>query len=157
MENKEEYQKIFEEAKKYYRGLSKVTSPALGQEVHFNAKGFNHILYRKKQYKRSHKEQIRRFRLLSLAMKLIGFTNTYQEYEDTSKETGLLHANDSLNQSKNTQFWGLIAITEGRKIKVILRKVGSDGNVHFWSIIPSWKTNKRDDKLFDMKGNPFED
>jgi hypothetical protein len=55
-------------------------------------------------------------------------------------------------------YWGLIAIIDGRKIKVILRRVGN-GEIHFWSVIPAWVTNKtRDGKLFKtMKGDPNED
>lgn len=60
---------------------------------------------------------------------------------------------------KPVRYWGIIAITEGRKIKVILRKIGDNGQLHFWSIVPAWTTNKyRDMKLFStMKGNPDED
>ena len=46
-----------------------------------------------------------------------------------------------------------------RKIKVIVRKIGGNGNMHFWSIIPAWITNKYRDTKFDttMKCNPDED
>jgi len=61
-------------------------------------------------------------------------------------------------KSKVVKYWGIIAIIDGRKIKVIIRKIGDMGNLHFWSIVPSWITNKyRDTKLFTtMKGNPEE-
>lgn len=54
------------------------------------------------------------------------------------------------------RYWGIIAIIEGRKIKVIIRKIGEEGSLHFWSIVPAWVTNKyRDIKLFStMKGSP---
>ena len=43
-----------------------------------------------------------------------------------------------------------------KKVKVIVRKVGN-GAVHFWSIIPDWKTNNKrdhDQNILFMKGNP---
>jgi len=38
-------------------------------------------------------------------------------------------------------------------------KIGDNGNMHFWSIVPDWTTNKYRDAKFvsTMKGNPEED
>ena len=64
-----------------------------------------------------------------------------------------------VKKNKSVKYWGIIAIVSGRKIKVILRKIGDNGSVHFWSLVPAWVTNKhRDIRLFStMKGNPEED
>lgn len=50
-----------------------------------------------------------------------------------------------------------MAIVDGRKIKVIVRKIGDNGTMHFWGIVPAWTTNKyRDVRFFTtMKGYPF--
>jgi len=40
------------------------------------------------------------------------------------------------------RYWGIIAIIEGRKIKVIIRKIGDNGALHFWSVVPAWTTNR---------------
>jgi len=63
-----------------------------------------------------------------------------------------------IRESKAVQYWGIIAIVDARKIKVIIRKIG-DGSFHFWSVIPAWTTNKyRDTKFFTtMKGQPEQD
>jgi hypothetical protein len=57
------------------------------------------------------------------------------------------------------RYWGIIAIIDSRKIKVILRQIGDGGAMHFWSIVPAWTTNKyRDAKFYTtMKGSPDED
>jgi len=62
-------------------------------------------------------------------------------------------------KNKIVKYWGIIAIIDGQKIKVIIRKIGDNGFLHFWSIIPAWTTNKyRDTKFFTtMKGRPEED
>ncbi len=57
------------------------------------------------------------------------------------------------------KYWGIIGIIDGRKIKVIIRKIGDNGLLHFWSVVPAWVTNKyRDIKFYStMKGKPEED
>lgn len=103
--------------------------------------------------------QILRFKLLPLASKLIGVSTTFQEFEETIKEFEVKRFKKRVRQSKAIKYWGIIAIIDGRKIKVILRKTGDGGIMHFWSIIPGWVTNKYRDTKFvtTMHGNPEED
>src|SRR3989338_4412130 len=82
-----------------------------------------------------------RFKLLPRAVRLIAHANTFQEFEETIKEFEVKARKKRVRKSKSVRYWGIIAIFEGRKIKVILRKIG-DGQVHFWSIVPAWTTNK---------------
>lgn len=100
-----------------------------------------------------------RFKLLPLAVKLIRLATTYQEFEETIKEFEVKSYKKRMWRAKPVRYWGIIAIIEGRKIKVIIRKIGDNGALHFWSVIPEWVTNKyRDIKIFStMKGNPEED
>lgn len=92
-------------------------------------------------------------------MKLIELSTTHQEYEETLKEFEIKSFKKKVRKSKSVKYWGIIAIIEEHKIKVILRRIGDNGQLHFWSIVPAWTTNKyRDFKLFStMKGNPSED
>lgn len=64
-----------------------------------------------------------------------------------------------IKESKSVKYWEIIAIIDNRKIKVIIRKIGDNGSLHFWSVVPAWTTNKyRDLKFFTaMKGCPEED
>ena len=95
--------------------------------------------------------------MLPRAIQLIGRTTTYQEYEEFLKEFEVKLLKKRERHTKTVKYWGLIAIIDDRKIKVILRKIGN-GKVHFWSVIPAWVTNKvRDQKFIStMKGNPIE-
>jgi hypothetical protein len=75
--------------------------------------------------------------LLPLAVKIISLTTTLQEFE--------------LLKKQRITYYGFIAIVDGWKIKVIVKKVGN-GKPYFYSVIPNWVTNrKRDKSLF--KGN----
>lgn len=159
MEDLSNYEKMCEDAQKFYISIRPAQSPALGEYVHFTAEGFNHILFKGSRSERERPSQILRFKLLPKAIKLISLSTTYQEYEETLKEFEVKSYKKKLRKSKPVKYWGIIAIIDGRKIKVILRKIGDNGQLHFWSIVPAWTTNKyRDLKFYStMKGNPEED
>lgn len=159
MEDISNYEKLRENARKLYQSTKPRFSPALDEYVHFTAEGFNHLIFKGSRAEREQSSQILRFKLLPRAIKLIERSTTYQEYEETLKEFEVKSFKKKVRKTKPVKYWGIIAITDGRKIKVILRRVGDNGQLHFWSVIPSWVTNKyRDTKFFStMKGNPDED
>jgi len=159
MEDSTQYEKLRNDSQKYYSSIGHLKSAALKEFIHFKSEGFNHIVYKNSNNERGKKSQILRFKLLPLAKTLIELSTTYQEFEETIQEFVVKKKKKKVRKSKSVRYWGIIAIIEGRKIKVILRKIGDTGDVHFWSVIPAWSTNKfRDIKLFStMKGDPKED
>lgn len=159
MEDLSNYHKLREDAQKFYNGIGRIMSPALNQQIHFTAEGFNHLIFKGSRSERERSSQVLRFKLLPLAVKLAGLSTTYQEFEETIKEFDIKSHKKRIRQSRPVRYWGIIAIIEGRKIKVIVRKIGGNGAMHFWSIVPAWTTNKyRDTRFFTtMKGNPDED
>jgi hypothetical protein len=159
MDDLSNYEKLKEDAQKYYSAIGQVFCPALNGKINFTSDGFNHIIYKSARTERERPSQIMRFKLLAKAKKLLETSNTYQEFEETIQEFNVKSFKKRINKSKSVKYWGIIAIIDGYKIKVIVRKVGEDGNMHFWSIVPAWVTNKyRDTKfLSTMKGNPDED
>lgn len=159
MEDTSNYEKLREDSQKFYNKIGKIFSPIFNQEIYFSAEGFNHIVFKRAHSERERPSQILRFKLLPLAIKLIKTSSTYQEFEETLKEFNVKHFKKKVRQTKPVKYWGIIAIIDGRKIKVIIRKIGDNGFMHFWSVVPAWTTNKfRDNKLFStMKGNPDED
>src|SRR3989344_140654 len=143
------YNRIKFEAQQFYSSIGHVRSPALNQDIHFNSEGFNHIIFKNSRSERERPSQILRFKLLPLAIKLIKISTTYQEFEETIKEFDIQTYKKRVRKSKPVRYWGIIAIIDGRKIKVIVRKIGDNGGVHFWSIVPARVTNKyRDTKFF---------
>ncbi len=159
MEDLSNYEKLKADALKFYNEIGRVHSPAFNQEIQFNAEGFNHIVYKNPRNERERSSQILRFKLLPLAVKLIKESTTYQEYEETLKEFEVKSFKKKELKTISVKYWGIIAITDGRKIKAIIRKKGENGIMHFWSIVPAWVTNKyRDARFFTtMKGDPDED
>ena len=159
MENLSNYPKLKEEALVYYNNIGSVFSTAFQQNVTFTSEGFNHIIFTNSRSERERLSQIARFKLLPLAKKLVELSTTYQETEDLIQEFIIKKHKKKIKTNRLVKYWGIIAIINNYKIKVILRKIGDSGNLHFWSIIPAWTTNKyRDTKfLTTMKGRPEED
>lgn len=158
MEDLSNYDNLRESAQKFYSEIGNVFSPALKEKIYFLSEGFNHIIFKSHRRERERPSQILRFKLLPLAVTLLKESTTYQEFEETLKEFDAKSYKKRIRKSKSVKYWGIIAIIDGRKIKVIVRKIG-DGAMHFWSIVPAWVTNTyRDTKFFTtMKGNPDED
>jgi len=159
MDDVSNYDTLRENAQTFYNSTGRIFSPALNDQIHFTAEGFNHIIFKGSRSERDRSTQILRFKLLPLAIKLVKLATTYQEYEETLKEFEIKAYKKRARKSKSVKYWGLIAIIDGRKIKVIIRKIGDNGTMHFWSIVPAWVTNKHRDVRFftTMKGNPDED
>lgn len=159
MENLNEYQNQKNNAQNFYNNINSVFSPVLQLKITFPAEGFNHLVFKNARSEREKSSQLLRFKLLPLAKKLIEISTTYQEHEETTGEFTFKKYKKKIRESRTTRYWGLIAIINNQKIKVILRKIGDNGSIHFWSVIPAWTTNKfRDTKFYTtMKGCPQED
>lgn len=159
MEDLSNYEKLRDDAREFYISIRPILSQALGERVYFTAEGFNHIIFKNARRERERPSQIMRFKMLHRAAQLIELSATYQEYEETIREFQVKSRKKRVRKSKPVRYWGIIAIINGMKIKVILRKIGDNGQLHFWSVVPAWTTNKYRDAKFitTMKGNPEED
>ena len=101
----------------------------------FNADGFHHLQFSARR-ERNKKEQILKFNLFPLAIKVIKNAGTLQEYRKGFIPIGK-KSKDGFARTKEVQFWGFVAIVGDPqiKIRVILRRIG-DGNIIFWSVMP---------------------
>jgi hypothetical protein len=126
---------IYGQAKKQtyqaYKKVGKIYCPYLKRKIVFPSKGFWHMVYTSRNKKRNKRVQKLRFQLFKLAVRVLKITTTLQEYEQDDR--------------KQVRYYGFIAIVDGWKIKVIVKKVGH-GQPYFWSVIPNWRTRRRADK-----------
>ncbi len=142
--------KYFNEKKKKARELynkqKDVYNPYLESQVVFNSDGFHHLQFSARR-ERNKKEQILKFNLLLLAIKVIKKSGTLQEYRKDLLAIGK-KSKDGLRKTKEVQYWGFVAIigSPSIKIRVILRRVG-DGNIIFWSVLPD-SNLKKGQKLY---------
>jgi len=158
MSHASNYDTLRNDTQVWFQKLKPVYSEALQQVVHFTSESFQHIIYKRARAERDKASQIMRFKLLPRAVSLVELSTTFQEYEEEMKSFEIKKRKKRVQQSKKVQYWGIIAIIDGRKSKVIVRKIGG-GNDHFWSVILAWTTNNyRNLKLVStMKGSPHED
>jgi len=130
---------------KQYKKIRQVFCPYLKTNVIFNSNGFRHLIHKNKSKKRDERTQLFRFKLLHLAPKLIRLTSTLQEEDSYISLISVKDHRKNLNRKKKVQYLGFIAIIDGWKIKVIVKKIGK-GEYFFWSIIPNWITSNKRDK-----------
>ena len=98
---------------------------------------------------------IHRLKLLKYAPKVIRNSKTLQEHQ---KEGLFIRRRIQKRHEKilkTVNFYGFIAIIDGRKIKVVIRQIENE-SLHFWSIIPNWRTRKSQDgksQFYNYTGN----
>jgi len=149
------YEEIKDRANLFYKNINKIFCPFFNEKIVFNSEGFNHLIYKNKS-KRLDSEQIMRFKLLERAIKLIGLTNTKQDFSENIIVVKKKKHKKIINSSENVYYYGFIGIINNFRIKVIIRKIGN-GNRHFWSVIPAWNTKHYQGiKIIENFENNFE-
>lgn len=147
MENSQRYfLERKEKTEKFYSEQKDCSCPYFESKIIFNSDGFHHLRYSSRR-ERSKQEQLLKFNLFPLAVKVIKKSGTIQEYRKNLVTIGK-QSKDGLCKTKQVEYWGLVAIVgESKiKIKVILRRIG-DGNIIFWSVMPYSKL-KNGQKLY---------
>jgi hypothetical protein len=135
----DKYQKQKERVEEIFRKTKSIHCPYFENEVIFNADGWHHLRY-SDRHERNKEEQLLKFNLLPLAIKVIKKSGTLQEYRTGLIQVSRRSPRDGLALMKKVEYWGFLAIcggnNEGKKIKIraILRRIG-DGNIIFWSVM----------------------
>lgn len=139
-----QYQEAKEKASQIFSKNLLVYCPYFNQEITLNSDGFHHLQFSDRR-ERNKDEQLLKFNLLPLALKVIRKSGTIQEYRKGLCSIGKKSARDGLAIMKAIQYWGLVAIVGDSnpqiKIRVILRQVG-DGKLVLWSVMPAMKLSR---------------
>lgn len=91
-----------------------------------------------------------KFSLLNAVPQILRNAGTVQEYRHTREPIGQKRFSDGSREMREIEYWGIIAITKGERpirIKIILRRVGN-GNIVFWSVMPTIKLKDGDSYLY---------
>lgn len=116
----EDYKKLINERKEWYKTLGKIYCPALKIDVLFNAKGFNHILHNGSGFKRNTADIFHRLMVLHEIVPILKSIQDINNYR----------------LDGNVQYWSFEKLNNDEtKVVVIVRKIGN-GSVHFYSV---WK------------------
>ena len=139
-----------ERAREIYEKQRVIRNPFLDDDITLNSDGFHHLRYSARR-ERNKNEQILKFTLLPLALKILKTATTLQEYRKLLSPMGDRAKRDGAVTMKMVEWWGFVAIFVEHEIKVrvVVRRVG-DGNIHFWSVMPYSKLRRGEQgqKLF---------
>lgn len=139
----DEFSRLRAAAEVLYKSFKPSFCPALKGEVQFTSEGFNHLRY-KFNVARTEAAQRRKLKVLLKGQEIIKITTTIQEYRTGITKVGK-PGRDGLRKTSIAQYWGFVHVFPNNvRVRVIIRQVG-DGQLHFWSVMPSWKVNKRYD------------
>lgn len=150
----------FEDAKKqaeiFYKSIGEVHCPYLKERVVFNSKGLEHLKFKGTRQARSHEDQYIRFRLISLAPKVLKESHTAQGMSTRKAFEKEKTQGNWQNIARNITYYEFVAVIKDVRVRVIVKQV-EDGPKYFWSIIPFWKSNKVSGVRIIHSGKPEED
>lgn len=72
------FEKARDDAESFYKGIGEIHCPYFKEKIIFNAKGIEHLKFKDIRQARPHGDQYIRFRLISLAPKIIQESHTLQ-------------------------------------------------------------------------------
>jgi hypothetical protein len=134
-----------------------IHSPYFGDDIVFNSDGFHHLRYSARR-ERSKEEQVLKFTLLPLGIRILKTATTVQEFRKLLTPVGSPSGRDGATKMKLTEWWGFVAIfiEQDIKVRVVVRKVG-EGQLHFWSVMPYSKLRRGEEVGQKMYTEGIED
>lgn len=135
MESSPSLSEIRKRAKRYYNSIGRRFCPALNEEILFTAEGFNHLIFKRRRSGRGQTSQLTRIELLPLAVKLIETATSYKKVRRTTRAINIKIGKKRVREVRPIWYWIFSDRLDGHKIRVILRKIGDHGGIHFWSVM----------------------
>ena len=74
----DKFNEIKDDAEVFYRSIGKVHCPCFTEEIHFNAKGFDHLIFKEWNKTRIAADQFYRFRHIRVAPEILKNSKTLQ-------------------------------------------------------------------------------
>lgn len=119
-----------EKTKKFFKETGSINCPSFTNEkVFFNAKGLQHLFYKGPRSRRDIKRITKSIELLPRSVKLLKLMPIAQEEDEY------------VSHNKRYRFWAFEGVVENRRIKVVVRQIGT-GRKHFYSVIPAWRKKR---------------
>ncbi len=156
----EKFNQVKHDAEAFYESIGYVYCPYFSSQVHFNAKGWEHLIFKDWNKTRPVVDQFARLRHIKLAPEVISNSRTLQgvwstqKFERTKKKDGRWQSTLKL-----TNYYEFIAVMESHgskvRVKVIVKQI-DQGDKFFLSIIPFWGSGKNGERVMHS-GNPEQD
>jgi hypothetical protein len=156
----DKFNQIKHSAEDVYNKVGKVRCPYLNEDVNFNAKGFEHLIFKGYNRTRPIQDQFSRLRHLHLAPEILKNSKTLQGYQVKQRLERVRRNQKWETVMRVVYYYEFIAIMESHgskvRVKIVVKQVeGSEK--HFLSIIPFWGTDKNSGERIIHSGNPEND
>lgn len=149
----EDFEKVKEEAEKFYATIVEVYCPYFGEKIPFNAKGLKHLKFKSDQIARPIIDQYSRLKLIKFVPEVLKLSKTLQGlYEIKRFETQKINKRWE-KVMKIVIYYEFIAVINNVRLKVIIKEVRG-GEKHFWSVVPFWGIDKVNHKRTLHSGDP---
>ncbi len=153
----EKFNLVKAEAEQFYNSQGEVYCPYFGEKIHFNSKGFEHLIFKEWNKTRTISDQYSRFRHLKLAPEIIKQSKTLQGIWTTQKLERVKKKDGWQKILKLITYFEFIAVLESHgskvRVKVIVKQI-EGGEKFFLSIIPFWGVSKSSGDRILHSGNP---
>lgn len=136
----EKFKELKQKVELEYGSIDHIYSPALKAPIFFTAEGLHHLRYDSSRAERGKRAQRNKFLYFKSAIEIIKKSNTIQEYRRRLMPVGKPDKS-GLRRTKWVEWFAFFVVTSFSKptrIKVVVRRVGVDGQYHFWSVMPFW-------------------
>ncbi|PIR68494.1 hypothetical protein COU49_00425 [Candidatus Nomurabacteria bacterium CG10_big_fil_rev_8_21_14_0_10_35_16] len=156
----EKFNEIKREAEDFYHKINSVHSPYFNEKIHFNIKGWDHLIFKSWNRTRSIADQFSRLRHVKLTPKIIEQSRTLQGLWKTQKFERVKKKSSGWETVlKVVTYYEFIAVMESHgskvRVKVIVKQVDG-GEKFFLSIIPFWGIDKKGERVM-YSGDPEND
>lgn len=139
------FNKLKQKTEEEYKKIGCVDNSALKTKIYFNSDGFHHLRYDGHRSERSKKVQQYKFKFLNQAVEILKKSTTIQEYRRSLCPIGKSDSS-GFRKTSLVEWFGFFAITNfsnSTRIMVVVRKVGENGQYHFWSVMPYWTLSNK--------------
>jgi len=155
-----EFNKIKHNAEEMYEKIESIYCPYFKESVHFNAKGLEHLVFKKWNKTRLIHDQFMRFKYLKYAPFVIESSKTLQGIKTVNSMERIKRSSKWQTMMKLFTYYEFIAVLDtmnGKsRVKVIVKQIESNEKF-FYSIIPFWGINKETNERVLYGGNPERD
>lgn len=156
----EKFNEVKRGAEDFYNKIGAVYCPYFGQDVHFNAKGFDHLIFKGFNRTRLIQDQFSRLRHIRFAPEIIKLSKTLQGHLCINKIERIRRNTKWEKVMRKVTYYEFISVMESNgsriRFKVLVKQVEGTEK-HFLSIIPFWGTNKTTGERVIHSGNPESD
>jgi hypothetical protein len=140
-----------------YNKIGSVHCPYFNEKIHFNAKGWEHLIFKTWNRTRNIEDQYARLRHLHSAQFILQNSKTLQGVWRTQKIERIKRNKSWVKTLVKTTYYEFIAVVEYHasqvRMKIIVKQL-EGGEKFFLSIIPYWGIDKHTGGRILHSGNP---